>query len=206
LITRKGIYLPLLVLALAGGAALFLLLRPAPSHGAPAPTITLRAVPANPGPLNSCISGTPTPCPPNASTQIMLYVTNRYSLVNQGVPLRSNVPNAFVVSSVDQTETVNGAPFQAATSTWTPPPNAIPSAWAGHWPSTVQCPSGPGSCAVAGSPAVLPGEKTVVFWSGWGHDTNDPDGKYVFTFTIHGTLNGTPMDLTASTRGIKMTR
>jgi len=34
---------------------------------------------------------------------------------------------------------------------------------------------------------------------------NEPNGWYVFKYTIHGTLNGNAVDLTASSPPIKMT-
>jgi hypothetical protein len=45
----------------------------------------------------------------------------------------------------------------------------------------------------------------VIFWNGWFHGNEEANGTYVFTFTVHGTLNGTPLDLTASGPEIRMT-
>jgi hypothetical protein len=58
---------------------------------------------------------------------------------------------------------------------------------------------------VGSNPAVLPGEEASVFWTGWGHGDAEPNGTYIFKFTIHGTLNGTPVTLTASAPPIVMT-
>jgi hypothetical protein len=70
--------------------------------------------------------------------------------------------------------------------------------------SAVCPPEGP-PCTVVGSPAVLPGENTAVVYLGWIHATGEANGTYVFKFTIHGTLNGTPVDLRASSPPIVMT-
>jgi hypothetical protein len=56
------------------------------------------------------------------------------------------------------------------------------------------------------SPAVLPGENTAPFISRWVHGADEPDGAYVFTFTLHGTLNGEPVNVTATSKKIVMTR
>ena len=42
-------------------------------------------------------------------------------------------------------------------------------------------------------------------YTGWIHAVGEPNGKYVFRYTVHGTLNGTPVDLTASSPPIVMT-
>ena len=44
-----------------------------------------------------------------------------------------------------------------------------------------------------------------MFFPGWGHAPGEPNGKYVFEFTVHGTLNGTPIDVSASSKPILMT-
>ena len=44
----------------------------------------------------------------------------------------------------------------------------------------------------------------MVYYVGWIHADNEPNGRYVFKYTIHGTLNGSPVDLTASSPPIKM--
>jgi hypothetical protein len=51
----------------------------------------------------------------------------------------------------------------------------------------------------------IPGEEVVVHYVGWAHGSDEPNGTYVFTFTIHGTLNGTPVVLRASSPPIVMT-
>jgi hypothetical protein len=52
---------------------------------------------------------------------------------------------------------------------------------------------------------VLPRENTAVLYVGWIHGSGELNGKHVFQFTVHGTLNGTPVDLTARGPAIQMT-
>jgi hypothetical protein len=49
-------------------------------------------------------------------------------------------------------------------------------------------------------------ENSAVFYSGWLHADDEPDGTYVFRFTVHGMLNGTPVDLIANSPPIQMIR
>ena len=124
---------------------------------------------------------------------------------------RETLVNSFVVKSVDLTPFVNGAPYHDRDFTYLPPPNVNTAfGTGGHWVNTVTCPvdaagnyTGP-PCTVVGSPAVIPGENTVVLYTGWLHGIGEPKGTYVFRFTLHGTLNGAPLDLIASTPGIVM--
>jgi len=44
-----------------------------------------------------------------------------------------------------------------------------------------------------------------VIYAGWQHAVGEPNGKYVFQYTVHGTLNGAPVDVTASSQPIFMT-
>jgi hypothetical protein len=110
-----------------------------------------------------------------------------------------------VVSSVDETVFVDGV--DTFHLTMTPPPSSGEfSFWAGHWISTVSCPPGcPPPCTVVGNPAVLPGENTAAVYTSWGHAVGEPNGTYVVTYVVHGTLNGTPVDLEASSKPIVMT-
>jgi hypothetical protein len=115
---------------------------------------------------------------------------------------RDTLHNAFVVKSVESHIFVDGAEFVG--DTYYPPPNEYPRTWAGHWPSTLKCPD-TGACNVIGSPAVVPGEKAAVLFAGWGHGPGEPNGKYIFKYTVHGTLNGIPVDVTAQSQPISMT-
>ena len=137
-----------------------------------------------------------------------IHVINANALDNHiGFTDRTTWPSSFVISTVDQEVFVNGVDL--GTFTATPPPNATPLSWSGHWPSTVDCEGQPGSfhtpCDVVLNPAVLPGENTVATYFGFQHSVDEPNGSYVFRYTIHGTLNGAPVDLTASSKAIQMT-
>jgi hypothetical protein len=138
----------------------------------------------------------------------LVYVSNDKSIesANDGqFRARDTLHNAFVVSSVDETIFVEGEQYSA--TRWTPPPYPTPAGlpgYAARWTETVQCPSTGPPCNEVRSPAVLPGEKTAVFFAGWGHAAGEPNGKYVFEFTVHGTLNGTPIDVSASSKPIFM--
>jgi hypothetical protein len=134
-----------------------------------------------------------------------VHILNSNPLLNQGGS-RATVPNAFVLDSVDLTILVDGTVFSQGTLT--PPPNVSGGlGTSGHWPATVTCgdPPAPPPCTTVLNPAVLPGENTVGFYSGWFHGSTEPTGNYVFRFTFHGTLNGAPVDLTASSKAIQMT-
>jgi len=120
-------------------------------------------------------------------------------------PTRPGLPNAFVVTSVDETIIVNGQIF--GQQTIIPPPNMTSRfGTAGHFPATVAC-GNPISvpCDVVTNPAVIPGERTSVFYDGWIHVSNEPNGAYVFRYTVHGTLNGNSVDVTASSPPIQTT-
>jgi hypothetical protein len=51
---------------------------------------------------------------------------------------------------------------------------------------------------------VIPGENSVILYTAWIHATGEPNGQHVFKYTVNGTLNGTPVTLTASTPTITM--
>jgi hypothetical protein len=156
------------------------------------------------GPLPPC-SGAD--CTAANTVHNLIHVVNLKQLRNwaPGFTTRATLQNAFVVTSVDEEVFVNGAQVpDFPPSTLTPPPNTNVPAWSGRWPSTVTCQGQP-PCNVVGDPAVIPGENTVVVFDGWSHGVGEPNGTYVFKFTVHGTLNGTPVDLTASSPPISMT-
>jgi len=161
----------------------------------------------NRGPLQAC-SPDGSDCTAANWLRNVVYVTNLNRLTNTQTPstlTRATLRNAFVVNSVDETIYVNGAEFSH--DTLTPPPNLTERfATAGRWPSTVTC-GQPITvpCTVVTSPAILPGENTVIFWDAWIHLSNEPNGTYVFKYTVHGMLNGTPVDLGASSPPIHMT-
>jgi hypothetical protein len=176
---------------------------------AASPTTKLFAyvVPTTHGPLPSC-SGPD--CTVANIVSDFIYVENDNRLSNFiGFSTRATLQDAFVVSSVDERVFVNGAEVTNFFGTFTPPPNPSILSWSGRWPSTVTCEGEPGSfhtpCDVVGTPAVVPGERIAVLYPGWIHGNTEPNGVYVFKYTVHGTLNGTPVDLTASSPPILMT-
>jgi hypothetical protein len=155
------------------------------------------------GPLQACESNAN-----NCTVWHYIYVANLHQISNQaGGTTRETLPNSYVVSSVSENVFVNGAPYTPFDTTFTPPPSPSIRSWAGHWPTTVTCqPSAPPDpCNEIHSPAVIPGENTSILYAGWAHGADEPNGTYVFRFTIHGTLNGNPVDLTADSAPIQMT-
>ena len=132
-----------------------------------------------------------------------IYVANGNRPANVSAS-RMTLPNAFVVDSVEQTVFVDGS--QYSDFTFHPPPNVEFAGWAGRWVDTVRCdPGTPPPCTSVGQPAVIPGENTAVLFPGWVHGPDEPNGTYVFRYTVHGTQNGAPVDLTASSPPIQMT-
>lgn len=159
----------------------------------------------NPGPIPAC-SADGSNCTTANAVWDYIHVVNRNPLLNQGGS-RISVPDAFTINSIDESVSVDGVHQPKFDAHWTPPPNITPSTLHGYsarWPATVLCGGGP-PCTDVQDPAVVPGEDTAAFFVGWSHDTTDPTGTWVFTYTIHGTLNGTPIDLTASSPPIQMT-
>lgn len=189
----------LIMLLVGGGAA-------APSARAASLTNGLFTyiVATNPGPLPPC-AGTGD-CTAANTVGHFIHVVNANQLTNHlGGLNRATWPNSFAVGSVAEQIFVDGVHQTQFDTAFTPPPNANPRSWSGHWPATVTCPSDGTACNIVGSPAVLPGENTVALYAGWSHGSTEPNGTYVFKYTIHGSLNGNPVDLTASSTPIQMT-
>src|SRR5262245_5817488 len=148
-------------------------------------------VPANSGPLHV-----------GEATWQYIYVANANRPTNTAGS-RMTLPNAFVVNDVNQRVLVDGV--EVSNFTFHPPPNVEFPGWAGRWVSTVECPLGtPPPCTTVGNPAVIPGENTVVLFPGWVHGGDEPNGTYVFRYTVHGMQNGASVDLTATTPPIEM--
>ena len=171
------------------------------------------------GPLPPC-DGVAIPCTTANRVDYFIYVNNKNPIAGDpstgSFRSRVTLENSFVIDSVDETISVDGVDRPEFTFNVTPPPNPTFNgspglrSHAGHWPSTVTCFStpSPNPCAEVGKPAVIPGENTVAFYIGWAHGTvgaGEPAGKYVFTFTVHGTLNGAPVEVVASSPKIVMT-
>jgi hypothetical protein len=187
------------LLAAAVAAMLVVLPAAATGHGT---RLDAKVVATNPGPLPPC-SGSD--CTDANVVRDFIYVENGNPLANIGGATRADLPNAFVASSIDQAIFVDGVQVHDFDFTYTPPPDPSYRPWSGHWLETASCPPEGPPCTVVGSPAVLPGEKAAVFYVGWAHGNTEPNGTYVFRYTIHGTLNGTPVTLSASSPPIVMT-
>ena len=204
-------------------AAIALVLVPAAATKGGSNGLEARVVLTTKGPLPPCDSGA-IPCTSANRVDYFIYVNNKNEI--QGDPAtgsfraRFTLENSFVIEYIDETISVDGV--ESFGGRYTPPPNvtyngdpAFLRSRSGHWPSTVTCATGsPDPCTDVGSPAVIPGENTVAFYGGFVHATvalGEPAGTYVFTYTIHGTLNGapgtpgTPVDVTASSKKIVMT-
>ncbi len=169
-------------------------------------TLTVRVT--NPGPLSPCT----TTCTLASTERLLLFVQNTNPLVNfigpsSGPTSRDIVPNAYVVSGVLETVAVGGVPSYGPYPISLPPSTNFP-IWSGNWPETVICTSAlttpPCTSTAVQSPAILPGETTAALFVGWAHASTDLNGKYVFTFTIAGTLNGRSVDLTGKSPTIVM--
>lgn len=161
------------------------------------------------GPLPACSPDLGDCTAANIVTQFV-YVQNTNDLVQPVAgsgrsATRATFPNSFVVRSVEQRIFIDGSEVTDWRFTFTPPPNANLRSWSGHWPSTVTCGAADQPCNVVGDPAVVPGENTAVFYGGWIHGSEEPNGRYVFSYVIRGTLEGEPIELTASSSPIIMT-
>ena len=159
----------------------------------------------NEGPLTDCPTPLPVPLPDSCVTRFYVFVRNTNEIdENTKGPGRDMVRGAYVVTSVDLNVAVDGSTTCSLCghfATLLPPPNSNLGNGA-NWPMTVRC-TPAGSCTV-GKPAVLPQEHIAIVIYGWAHDVTEPDGAYVFTLTVHGTLDGRPLDATAHTKVIRM--
>ncbi len=156
---------------------------------------------SNRGPLHVCPSG----CDGGDTTWNFVYVSNKNDLgdVFGHTRNRTTLPNSFVVTGVEQAVFVDGELYDDFT--FTPPPYPNFPSYSGHWPSTVVCPPEGPPCNVVLSPAVIPGEDTAIAYLGWSHGPGEPNGRYVFRYTVHGSVNGVPADVTTSSVPIFMT-
>jgi hypothetical protein len=158
------------------------------------------------GPLTTCRD--PNTCAQTSTVWHYMYVANLNRITNEGgATTRETLPNSFVVSSVSQAIFIDGVAHPEFDATYTPAPSPFVRSWAGHWPTTVKCQPNapPDPCNEIHNPAVIPGEETSVLYAGWSHGEGEPNGTYVFRYTIHGTLNGAPVELAASSPPIQMT-
>jgi hypothetical protein len=167
------------------------------------PALSAYVVATTQGPLPAC-SQDGSNCGATNTVWDFIHVVNSNPLVNRaGGTDRAHWQNALDVSSIDQQIFVNGVDTFDLTAT--PPPNASPTFWSSHWPATVLCPGNTTPCDTIVDPGVLPGEDMAVTYLGWIHGNGEPNGTYVFEYTIHGSLNGNPVTLTASSPPIQMT-
>lgn len=136
--------------------------------------------------------------PANGIVRHFVHVINSNDPGPGSLGVRQTLANAFVIDSVDLTTFFNGVqvgdPFSVAA-----PPNSTD--FTGRWPTTVTGNIGVGF--TVGKPAVIPGENTVAFYVGQQFELGP--GAYVFKYTLHGTLNGSPADLSATSPRITVT-
>ena len=185
-------------------AAAVLVVLPAAAKGT-GTRLDAKVVADNPGPLPACAEDG-SDCTATNIVREFIYIENGNTLTLPSTGFtRADVPNSFVISSIDTTTFVDGVQDPAFSFYWTPPPYPTWQSASGHWLVSATCPATGPPCTDVGSPAVLPGEEAAVFYWGWAHGNAEPNGTYVFKFTIHGTLNGTPVDLRASSPPIVMT-
>jgi hypothetical protein len=142
-------------------------------------------------------------------TTLLALIKNSYPVSTTSAD-RDLMLNSFVVNGVSVLMRVNGINWD--TLSFSPPPQDGCSAQdcAAHWPMTVKCSgSAPWQtpCETLGKPAILPGESAYIFYFEWwhGYPPSEPNGKFVFQFTVSGTLNGNSLTLTASSPAITMT-
>jgi hypothetical protein len=196
--------------ALAAMTAVALALAPAAFNSDTPNALAASVVVTTRGPLPGC-SGADCTLANEVLSFIHVANFNQLKAVTGTFKSRETLVNSFVVKSIDATAYVNGVAHHEFDFTFRPPPN-VDTAFGhgGHWVNTVTCPVDSGGnftgppCNVVGSPAVIPGENTVVFYAAWFHGVSEPKGDYVFRYTIHGTLNGNPVDLTARTPEVAM--
>jgi len=191
---------------LAGAIAMALVFIPAAIESSSSSGLFAYVRASTKGPLPACHEDG-SDCGPANIVWHYIYVANLQPVGSGSGTTRATLPNSYVVNSVTMNIFVNGAPYTDFDATFTPAPSAFVRSWAGHWPTTVTCQPGapPDPCNEIHSPAVIPGENTSVLYTGWNHGDAEPNGTYVFWFTIHGTLNGNPIDLTADSAPIQMT-
>ena len=189
-------------------AAVALTLVPAAFNSGTPNGLTAYVTVTNRGPIPKCPDLTGATCPQLNQTQAFIHVinSNKIEQVQGTFKSRATLVNSFVVSSVKSATFVNGQPYTTYDYTFTPPPDTSFTSWAGHWPSTVTCETpGVTPCTLIGSPAIISGENTTILYTAWLHGGDEPNGKYVFKYTIHGTLNGSEVVLTATSPTISMT-
>jgi hypothetical protein len=194
-------------LALVAVAATALVVVPAAIESPTANGLYAYVVAGSRGPIPAC-SGDGSNCGPANQIWHYVYVVNTNRLPSSaGGTTRETLPNAFSVSNIGEEIFIDGIHHPEFDFTFTPAPSPSIRSWTGRWPMTVTCQAGapPDPCNEVDNPAVLPGEDAIILYPGWSHGDTEPNGTYVFRYTIHGTLNGAPVDLTATSPPIVMT-
>ena len=161
-------------------------------------TVTMKIIATNLGPVHV-----------GQGTTLFALITNSHP-VSTTYADRDLMLNSYVVSGVKVAIKVNGALWMSFLLLPPPSDGCSLQDCAAHWPMTVKCAGMPPwktPCQTIGSPAVLPGESTYIFYFAWVHGSppSEPNGKFVFVFTVHGSRNGVSADITASSPTIKMT-
>jgi hypothetical protein len=136
------------------------------------------------------------PVPASSIVRHFVHVINSNDAGPGGT--RQALGNAFVIDSVDLTTFFNGAQVGDPFTVDAPPNSTL---FTGRWPTTVTGNTVTGF--QVGKPAIIPGENTVAVF--FGRPLELGSGKYVFKYTLHGTLNGNPVDLTATSPQILVT-
>ena len=130
------------------------------------------------------------PVPTGSVVRHFVHVINSNDFGTGPLGVRQTIANAFVIDSVDLTTFLNGAQVGDPYTVSAPPTS---SDFTGRWPTTV---TGPAGSYVVGKPAIIPGENTVAVY--FGQPLELGSGKYVFVYTLHGTINGEAVELTAT--------
>jgi hypothetical protein len=137
------------------------------------------------------VANTRGPLPANGIVRHLVHVINSNDFDPGSLGVRQTLANAFVIDSVELTTFFNGAQVGDPFSVAAPPTSTD---FTGRWPTTVT-----GNIDVGftvGKPAIIPAENTVTFYIGQQFELQP--GAFVFKYTLHGTLNGSPVDLRAT--------
>lgn len=130
------------------------------------------------------------PVPAGSVARHFVHVINSNDFGPGPLGTRQTIANAFVLDSVDLTTFFNGVQIGDRFTVAAPPDSTD---FTGRWPTTV---TGPAGSYVVGKPAIIPGENTVAFYVGQPLELGS--GKYVFEYTLQGTINGEAVELSAA--------
>jgi hypothetical protein len=170
---KRRFVLVLSFLAVVAAGTLALL--PATAESTTDNRIQADDVVTNQGPLPACTGSIGESC----IVRHNIYVRNTNRLVAAPAFTRANAPGAFVVDRIDQAIFIDGV--DTYDFVYTPPPYTSYPPYAGHWLSDATCPPEGPPCNVVNSPAILPGENALLFYTAWAHGSDEPNGLYVFS-------------------------